>query len=241
MYRQAVRYSYPAPRLVQFDDEDGIILIGSILNPGFVERLNGENGLRLGVETGYSPNDREGRRAALVQFELLLGILRTHWDDSGELFIEFLGGLGEGSARDPEGNQYVRPAGVRGRSATEVDSLRAFAEQVSQGLQKSQNLSNAFILFGRADRNSADYYMIQEYAEREYGRFGANGVDGVWKKLWITKPEQDLLKDSANNLGPLAGGRHVHQKKKIGAPLSLDGQRKYMCTLLTRWVEVSSQ
>jgi hypothetical protein len=73
------------------------ILIGSIVNPGFVMRRDGVSGLQLWVDTDDSPHSRASRRLALTQFQMLLGILRTHWNDSGgELFEEFLGGLGQG-------------------------------------------------------------------------------------------------------------------------------------------------
>ena len=188
-----MRVSYPAPRLVQFDDEEAILIVGEIVAPGFVERREGVNGLHLWVETDDTPNSRESRRAALTDFQLLLGILRTHWPGGGELFGEFLGGLGEGSARDADGNQWIGLAGARDRSG-EFDDLRAFAERANVALRASRNLQCALILFGRADRNAADFQMIQEYVEREFVRFGANDVDGVYRKLGVAVDDQKIFK-----------------------------------------------
>ena len=106
---------------MQFDDENALLLIGGIVMPGAIERRTGENGLHLWIETGGGPADRETRRTALLQFQLLLGILRAYWPDTGELYLELSDGLGEGATRDPDGNQFIGLASIYSRSEAEFE------------------------------------------------------------------------------------------------------------------------
>jgi hypothetical protein len=83
--------SFPAPALCQGGDEDLLVAIGDVVNPGFVRRPLGENGLRLWVEG--NPGDPESRVLATAMFQTLLGALRAFRAEAGELREELLAGL----------------------------------------------------------------------------------------------------------------------------------------------------
>jgi hypothetical protein len=72
--------------------------------------------------------------------------------------------------------------------------------------------------------------MIHEYAEMKFG-----GNMGVERVLEIPVIQQRKLKQAANNLSPLEGGRH--SKVQRGVPWSLELQRDFTADLLRRWIE----
>jgi hypothetical protein len=218
--------SFPAPALCQLADEDLLIEIGAVVFPGCIERWPGENGLRLWVEG--DPTDSAAGAEALARFQTVLGVLRTWRSGAGELRDERRAGLGEQSVRDEAGNQWVMvgPAVAYGIAGGEIEKLAASG---SRGVSTSQNLRNALRLNGRMNRTAADFYMIYEYAEAEFG--GRRGISAV---LELSSGSQLRLTSSANNLSPLAGGRHA--KGGTVAAMGLDEQREYVAHLLRLWI-----
>lgn len=218
--------SFPAPALCQGADEDLLIEIGAAVFPDCIKRWPGENGLRLWVEG--NPTDPAAGAEALAKFQTVLGVLRAWRSGAGELREERRAGLGEGSVRDEAGNQgvMVGPAIAYGIVGGEIERLAASA---SQGVSTSQNLRNALLLNGRTNRTAADFYMIYEYAEREFG-----GRKGIRNALGLSDKSQSRLTNSANNLSPLAGGRHA--KGGVVAAMGLDEQREYIAGLLRMWI-----
>ena len=71
--------------------------------------------------------------------------------------------------------------------------------------------------------------MIHEYAEAEFG-----GPKGIRTALGLSIKSQSNLTSSANNLLPLAGGRHA--KGGAEAAMGLDDQREYIAQLLRSWI-----
>lgn len=64
----------------------------------------------------------------------------------------------------------------------EVENL---ATAAAQGINTSQNLRNALWLNGRTNPMSADFYMILEYAEKEFiGRKGSARRSDSPRTLW---------------------------------------------------------
>lgn len=161
---------FPAPALCQGADEDLLIEMGAVVFPDFIQRVPGANELRLRFEGDY--RDDSLLKTAADRFQTLLGILRAWRPVAGQRVDEVRPGIGTGSIRDEHGNQVVKVGSgimyVIGGSEVE-----AYARDVRIALQHSPYLCNALWLHGRRDRNSADFYMIYEYAERDLG--GAEG------------------------------------------------------------------
>ena len=218
--------SFPAPALCQGADEDLLIEIGAVIFPGCIKRWAGENGLRLWVEG--VPTDSAAGADALARFQTVLGVLRAWRSGAGELCDERRSGLGEQSVRDEAGNQWVMvgPAIGYGIAGGEIEKLAASA---ARGVSTSQNLRNALWLNGRTNRTAADFYMILEYAEHEFG--GPSGISAV---LGLSRKSQSRLASSANNLSPLAGGRHANGGGAVA--MGLDEQREYVAGLLRLWI-----
>jgi hypothetical protein len=218
--------SYPAPELCQGSDEQFLVAIGRVLFPGFVEQPTGMNGLRLWVDG--DPADSESREEVAERFQTLLGALRAKWADTGELRIELLGGLGEGSARDRNGNQWVG-LGTAIMRSTFGNEVERFAEDTRYAIQASPNLRLALTLHGGANRTAASLYMIYELASAEFG-----GEQGISQALGISAHRQDRFNASANNLAPLAGGRHASAKGQ--ARWNLSEQKEFAADLLRSWI-----
>jgi hypothetical protein len=222
-----VRVSFPSPALVQGSDEELILQIGSFVYPDFLTRVQGENGLRMWVEG--DPKDPGAQALAAAMFQRLLGALRIYRTDAGQLADEQRKGVGAGSVRDEKGNHYVTVGTVIVRP-TFPGEVEAFATRVRSAMNNSLQLTNALWLNGRTGRTAADYYMIHEYAQMEFG-----GVKEVRDALNVSAAEQDKLKQSANNLSPLEGGRHALLTGS--APWTLEQQQKFTAELLMRWID----
>jgi hypothetical protein len=218
--------SFPAPALCQGADEELLIQVGAVVFPGCIKRWPGENGLRIWVHG--NPTDPRAAVDARERFQIVLGVIRAWRWGAGELVDERRAGLGERSVRDEAGNQWVMvgPAIAYGIAGGEIESLAAGA---SRGISTSMNLRNALWLNGRANRTAADFYMIYEYARREF-----DGPRGIRKALGLSEDSQERLTKSANNLSPLEGGRHVDGR--VAAPMSLNEQGEYIAQLLRQWV-----
>lgn len=244
--------SFPAPRLCQFDDQEAVLAIGEIICPGVVMRDQWDpNGLRVWIDG--DPASVDSRRDAAARFQSLLGVLRAWWIDAGQLFDERLTGLGQGSVRNRVGDQWVGIGPAICHSHLHGD-LKQFAQRSKAGMVTSQDLLNALTLNGRANRNSADFFMIHEYATfhfaddaeiHNYARVSlSNGTEkirggGALLKiehaLGVSASDQQRLRNSANNLSPLAGGRHAEERH--AAEWSLEQQRVFAADLLKLWIE----
>lgn len=218
--------SYQAPDLCQGADHDLLLIMGEIIFPGFVRRHEGENRLRLWVEG--SATDGTSRTTTAVKFQTLLGALRAWRSVAGQLRDEALAGLGQGAARDVHGNQWVM-GGTANWYRIVGGEDRIFAKNAAVAIGTSQNLRNALWLNGRTNRTGADFYMIYEYALRDLG-----GQEGITAALNISGNQQTKLRQSANNLSPLDGGRHVSEQKQ--APWTLAEQQAFSADLLRRWI-----
>jgi hypothetical protein len=217
---------FPAPALCQMADEDLLIEMGAIIFPDFVQRVPGANGLRLRLEGDY--RDDSLLKTAADRFQILLGILRSWRPVAGQRVDEIRPGIGPGSIRDEHGNQLVKAesAIMYVIAGSEVE---AYARDVKAGLQRSPYLHNALWLHGRRDRNSADFYMIYEYAEEDL-----KGRKAIVETLGVTDSDITRLRSSANNLAPSDGGRHA--KGTGTAEWSLDDQREFIAGFLKRWI-----
>jgi hypothetical protein len=217
----------PAPELVQFADEELLIALGSVVNPGFIERNPGGNGLRLRVEGDFK--DPALRTKAGDEFQVLLGALRAWRPIAGQRKDELShSGVGSGSIRDDQGNQAVGVASVISYAIVDHE-FTTFANQVKVACDAGPFIRNALWLNGRRDRNAADFYMIYEYAEEDLG-----GAKAVAAALGVSNRDITRLTRSANNLAPADGGRHVRMSGT--AEWTLAEQREFITRFLQRWI-----
>jgi hypothetical protein len=219
--------SYPAPPFVQLDDEDLVLEIGAVMFPGKITRSSEENGLRLWVD-GTEPGPELASDARAL-FQTALGVLRAWRPSAGELAAERLVGLGPGTVRNEQGDQWVLMAPVISQG-TGVGELRELLEPARKGIDDSSQLANALWLFGRTSLSAADFYMIHEYAVDAFG-----GTKGITAALGLSGKSQDRLTKSANNLSPVAGGRH-YVRSPSQEVMPLEEQREYIGLLLRRWI-----
>jgi len=156
-------------------------------------------------------------------------VLRAWRSDAGELLEERRAGLGDGGVRDESGaiTLMVGPALFY---VTHGRDIAALAENARHGIATSQYLRNALWLNGRTNRTAADYYMVHEYASREFG-----GEKGIRDHLGVPVKAQKRLTKATNNLSPLAGGRHaIGEEADL---ISLDEQRLFISELLRLWMK----
>ncbi len=218
--------SYRAPQLCQGRDEEVLSRIAEVIFPGTLKGWPRENGFWLWVE-GEETNEATAE-AAVAKFQTLLGVLRAWRAEAGELQQEWLSGRGQ-EARDAEGNQWVRVGRVISYGIVGPE-LEVFADKARQWIEASEAIRNALWLNGRANRTAADYYMIHEYSQVEFG-----GTNGVRTALGISTKAQSRLTQSANQLSPLKGGRHVKGGRL--APMTLEQQREFVADPLRRWIK----
>lgn len=218
---------YPAPELCQGSDEDLLLQMGAVIYPGFVARSPTINGLRLRVDGDY--RDRSLDEVAASQFQILLGALRAWRPVAGQRNDEGRPpGIGSGSVRDEHGNQVVAVGSVISY-AMFGGEFEGFAGDVSVAMDRSVYLRNALWLSGRRDRNAADFFMIYEYAEQDFG-----GRKAMTAELGISDNDISRLNSSANNLAPTRGGRHANGTGV--AEWSVDQQRDFIALFLRRWI-----
>jgi hypothetical protein len=202
--------------------------MGSVLFPGCIRRWPGENGLRIWVEG--DPSDSRTHSEAVAVFQTVLGVLRAWCADAGILRDESRGGLGDGAVRDDSGNQWLK-LGTAVYYETAKGDIEVLSVAARRGIEVSQNLRNALWLNGRANRTAADFYMIHEYAEQEFG-----GAKGVSSALGLSVKSQNKLTRSANNLSPLSGGRHAQGNSDV--VMALDEQQEYVARLVYLWISL---
>lgn len=216
----------PAPALCQGADEDLMVEMGSVIYPGFIDRVPGSNGLRLTLEGNY----RDGRLIGLAtdQFQTLLGVLRAWRPLAGQRVDEVRPGIGRGSIQDEQGSQVIMAGPAIAYSIFGSEVTR-YAGSAKLAITQSNRLADALWLNGRRDRNAADFYMIWEYAEDDLG-----GRNAIVKALHISDNDITRLRRSTNNLAPTEGGRHANAS---GAPeWSLDRQREFIGYFLKEWI-----
>lgn len=216
----------PAPALCQYADEELIIEMASVIYPGFVDRAQGVNGLRLTLEGDY--RDERLIEVATDQFQILLGVLRAWRPLAGQRVDEVRPGVGQGSIRDEHGNQ-VGVIGPAIEYITFGSEVKAYANLVKFAIARSEQLADALWLNGRRNQNAADFYMVYEYAEDDLG-----GKDAIVKALGVSYTDIRRLRGSANNLASSDGGRHA---KASGTPeWGLDRQREFISHFLKEWI-----
>lgn len=215
-----------APELCQGADEDILIEMGKTIYEGLVDRMPNANGLRLCVAGDYK--DPALLEVAANEFQILIGGLRAWRPVAGERRDEIRPGIGAGTVRDERGNQVVH-VGTAILYRSSDNEIQAYADEVNVALNRSQPLRNALWLNGRRDRNSADYYMIYEYAEAEIG-----GEVNISSILSVSKADISRLRQSANNLCPTKGGRHAGGV--VIPHWGLDSQRRFTAELLRNWI-----
>ena len=218
---------FTAPALCQGADEDVIIEIASIVFPGFVDRTENVNGLHLTVEGDY--RDRSLAGIATACFQILLGILRAWRYDAGQRADETRPGIGAGPIRDDDGNQIVTPVPVISYPLVGSE-VKDYARKAKIALENSEYLRKALWLNGQRDRTAAEFYMIYEYAEKEFA-----GLEGIAENLGVSKNSIKSLRNSANNVAPMEGGRHVSENHP--AKWNVDAQKKFIATFLKKWIE----
>ena len=112
--------------------------------------------------------------------------------------------------------------------------VEAYARQAKVAVERSRCLRNALWLHGRRDRNSADFFMIYEYAEMDFA-----GRKAIVSELGVADRDIGRLKNSANNLAPTEGGRHATETGTT--EWSLDDQREFVAKFLKRWIACRSR
>jgi len=216
----------PAPELCQGADEDIISQIAGIIFPDFIERNQAVNGLRLKLDGDY--RDKSLIKIATDQFQILLGILRAWNPLAGQRVDEVRPGIGAGSIHDEHGNQLVRVG-----SAIEYvkrSEVEAYGRDAKVALDRSLHIRNAAWLHGRRDRNAADFYMIYEYAAKDFGNDKA-----VAASLGLSRKDIKRLTNSANHLAPMDGGRHAREMHIV--EWDLERQKVFIANFLKSWIE----
>lgn len=217
---------YKAPELCQYADEQLIVQMGAIISPDIIYRHPVENGLSISVEGDYT--DRSVIQIASDQFQILLGVLRVWNPIAGQRRDEVNPGIGSNVSRDKAGNQAVLVGTAIEYQASE-DQINTFAHDTKLALDYSHNLRNTLWLNGRRDRNAADFYMIFEYAKKEFG-----DRKKMVQALKVSDNDISRLTRSANNLAPIDGGRHAMGTGE--AVWTLDDQNKFISRLLRNWI-----
>jgi hypothetical protein len=127
-----------------------------------------------------------------------------------------------------KGDQVIRPVGILSYSDV-GGQVEEFAEHGVRGIQRSLPLRDSLWLNGRRSRNAADFFMIYEYAKKAFG-----GKSRVAKALRVTMADLTRLHNSANNLAPMAGGRHAGEDRIPEWDASR--QMDFISTFLRKWV-----
>ena len=218
---------YPGPELCQLSDEDLLLQIGAIVFPGFVARSPICNGLRLRVDGDY--RDRSLDAVAADQFQILLGALRAWRPIAGQRKDEERpSGIGAGSVRDEHGNQLICVGSAISYTLFGGE-VETFSGDARSAMDRSTNLRNALWINGRRDRNAADFFMVYEYAEQDFG-----GRKTIAVELGVSDNDISRLRSSANNLSPIRGGRHANGTGS--AEWNVDQQREFVAHFLRQWI-----
>ncbi len=215
-----------APALSQFSDETLLLEIGELVFEGFIDREPNKNGLRLCVSGHYK--DLEPIDAATNKYQILLGALRAWKTIAGERKDEVRPGIGSSPIQDENGNQVIRVGGVKDYCVSQTETKK-YASHVKIAIESSQPLKNALWLFGRRDRNAADFYMIYEYAKQSF-----EGDKQLSESLGISKAVLKNLCQSINNLCPTKGGRHSGCKQT--PRMEFVEQMELTAFLLRNWI-----
>lgn len=234
-----MEFNYPMPQLA--GGTSLLVGMAEVIYPRMVRE--GQDGYQLWAEgTGPDPYET-AHRTAEVQFQTVVGVLRAWQPSLGESPEEQWGPLGP-VGRDAAGNVYtgagtvVAVAAVGGGVARwvvdgvpvevvveSVEEHLVFANKSARAMQASEALSSALYLFGKPGSEPADWYVIYEHAENEFG-----GSNGIKERLGISEDRQSRFTQSAQR------DRHAPKPADPPAPLSVAEQRECIADLLKKWI-----
>ena len=214
------------PDVTQGTDQSALLKISDAIEPGFIA-VNADTGqyvLRLPGDTKVDDLDRV-TEAAFARFSEMLGVLRAKKHGRGELQSE----VGRTHIRDEHGNQIVRVGTVK-VYASFPGEMETFASKAAAGFSVSDDFREALRVFGRANRDAADYYLVYELASKEF-----EGWQGIRDRLGFSKARLDEFRKSANHLTATEGGRHA-AGDPTRATMSLDEMSLFTTELVAAWV-----
>lgn len=217
---------FPIPELSQYADHRELVTISDVIDPGaivlnpdtrqFVMRVDGDP---------HTDDLRAALAKAEERFSGLLGVLRAQKHGRGERRVE----IGRSPARDEFGNQVV-PVGLAKEYVRRPGVIEMFAAKAAAGMAASIDFQEALRVFGRANRDAADYYIVYEPAKKEFG-----GWQGIRDHLGFSKPQLGKFRASANNLSASDGGRHATGDPSRVA-MNLDEISILMTEFVSAWV-----
>ena len=153
------------------------------------------------------------------------GYFRAKKHGRGELQTE----IGRTHIRDEHGNQIVRVGTVRAY-ASFPGEMENFASKAAKGFSASSSFREALRVFGRANRDAADFYLVYELAKKEF-----EGWQGIRDSLGFSKARLDEFRKLANHLTATEGGRHA-AGDPTQATLSLDEISRFTTEMVAAWV-----
>ena len=213
------------PDVTQGADQSALVKISDVIEPGFIT-VNVDTGqyvLRLPGDPKVDDLDLATKTAS-ARFSEMLGVLRAKKHGRGELQVE----VGRTHIRDEHGNQIVR-VGTAKVYVSSPGEMQTFASKAATGLSTSAEFRNALRVFGRANRDAADFYLVYELAKKQFG-----GSQEIRDRLGLSKARLNEFRKSANHLSATDGGRHA-----IGDPskatMNLDQMSRFTTELVAAW------
>lgn len=228
------------PELCSGDEADVLIETGNrMLGDEVFLRQPQHNG--VWVRTPYAVDELRNERGkvdwsrpmakGLSIFQLCLGALRTWQTDFGTLREEWNRVFGFGNFWDIESNaRYAVVSPAIDYTSSNRRKRDGIVRAIYSAADKSDRFCDAVVLYGRSNREAAEYYMIWELVEMDLGH--KNRVD---KRLGIPQGLYDKVRRSCCSLPPTLGGRHARLDKP--EELSLSNIRDETARLLQRWSE----
>lgn len=217
---------FPIPELTQYADQRELVTISDVIDPGFLMKNPDSQQLVMRVAGDPSTDDLGTRLAeAEDRFSELLGVLRAQKYGRGQRQAE----VGRPPARDESGNQFV-PVGTVREYARFPGVIEGFAAKASLGMKTSSTFREALRVFGRPNRDAADFYLVYELAEKEFG-----GWQGIRDPLGFSRAKLEEFTKSANHLAATSGGRHA-SGDPAKATMSLDDMSRFIRELMAAWV-----
>jgi hypothetical protein len=219
---------FPFPELTQYADQRELVTISDVIDPGFLMK-NPDNQQFVMRVAGDPSTDDLGTRLVEAEdrFSELLGVLRAQKHGRGERQAE----VGRAPGRDELGNQFV-PIGTAREYARFPGAIEGFAAKASSGMKGSSAFREALRVFGRPNRDAADYYLVYELAEKEFG-----GWQGIRDRLGFSRAKLEEFTKSANHLAATSGGRHA-SGDPAKATMNLDDMSRFIRELMAAWVNV---
>ena len=217
---------FPIPELSQYADQRELVTISDVIDPGFIVLNPDTRQFVMRVDGNPHTDDLQAALAmAEDRFSELLGVLRAQKEGRGERREE----IGRAPARDEFGNQVV-PIGTAKEYMRFPGVVETFAARAAAGMTASTNFQQAFRVFGRANRDAADYYLVYEFMEEEFG-----GWRGIHDRLGFSRAQLEEFTKSANHLAATHGGRHA-SGDPAKASMTLDEMERFMREVVSAWV-----